>query len=794
MGFRMIQSAVAALCPSPTPRLLSYSKRPILGTVPRSTDLLDSKVDVEKHYAALLRTAARVRSVFDGKAVHCRILRTVPRPRLYLLNSLANMYCKCCSLPHALSLFDATSHPDVVSWNTIVDGFFLAGLTSDALARFREMFRCGVAPDEFSFFGVLKSCDLRTGCAVHCVVVKFGLGDSAFVANGLAEFYAEFNLLSDTMTVFEGVERKDIALVNSVIGLLAKAGNLQQAFTMFCHCALAARLQIDRATFVNLLSGVDGFELHRLGLQVHGLIIKIGFEDGAVENSLVRMYSNCGFTYDAHDLLLYSKSQNVVSWTSLIKGCADQEQFSGALDVFCQIYHNGMLLDDVLLACILNVAAASEWLTLGIQLHAVVIKHGFELNYCISHTLMDMYAKCMSMPEVLKIFRRIGEDFNVSSWTILVSGYAKCGSSMEALKTFYQMNSLGINSDSVACISVLIGCSDLQAIDQGEQVHAYLIKSGFDTDLSVQTVLISLYSECGRLNEAVKLFEMMATHDVVSWTAIISAYKKLGCNEKVFMCLKQMLHAGIKPNHFTLVSALTTSAKLTSALAGKSIHSAVIKTGMEEDKYIGSALIDMYCKCGSIGCALRYFSRASKHDIILWNALLSGYAQHGNVVEMLKAYEKMLGHGIEPDSITFLSVLSGCSRGGLLDKVFQYFASMKDEYGIIPQMEHHACVVDALARADLLKDAINFIDEMGVTPGSTVLRTLISFCIVHGHVKLGLASVAKMILLGQMDSSAFVLLSNLYAIEKKWHARTKVRDAMEVDIKNAKKVAVSWIS
>ncbi|CAL9178599.1 unnamed protein product [Musa hybrid cultivar] len=761
------------------------------GSLPHST----ARFEVEKRYAALLRAAAQSGTLPDGRAIHGRILRTIPHPSVFLSNSLANMYCKCRALPHALRVFDEMPNPDVVSWNTVVDGCFLSGLRFDALACFREMLRCGVSPDEFSFVGVLKSCDLGMGFSAHCVVVKYGLGDSAFVASGLAEFYAVYGLLSDVMKVFESLERKDIVLVNAVIGLLAKAGNFEEAFKVFCNHVLASHLLPVRATFVNVLSGIDGFEFWREAIQVHGLVVKFGFEgDGAVQSSLIRVYANCCCMDDAHDLLRYSNSQNVISWTSLICAYASQEQFRDALDVFCHFFHDGMMLDDVLLACVLSIAAASDSQKLGIQFHAVVLKYGFGLNNCINHALMDMYTKCLCMPDALKIFQHIGEDHNLLSWTILISGYAKCGSSMEALDTFYQMNKEDIIADSVACIGALMGCTYLQAVDQGEQIHAFLIKSGSEMDVAVQTALLSLYSECGSLNEAIQLFEMMIVHDVVSWTALISAYANLGCNEKALLCMNQMLQDEIKPNHFTFVSALKAAAKLTYPVIGKSIHAAIVKSGLEEDTFIGSALIDMYCKCGSIGSAVSYFNGASKHDLVLWNALLAGHAQHGNVLELLKAYEEMVDRGLKPDDITFLSVLSGCSHGGLIDKVVHFFRSMSDDYGIRPQMEHHACVVGAFGRAGLLTDAVSFIEGMGINPGSTVLRTLVSFCIMYGHVRLGFASIAKMVLLGQMDSSAFVLVSNLYAVEEKWHDRRKIRDVMEADVVNLKKVGVSWIT
>ncbi|XP_038985571.1 pentatricopeptide repeat-containing protein At2g33680-like [Phoenix dactylifera] len=769
-----------------------YSNNP--ASIRSSTELFE----LEKTYAGLFRAFTETQSISNGKALHCHILKTMPRPRLFLSNSLANVYSKCQSVDDARQVFDEMLQPDVVSWNTIIDGYFLSGLRSDAFAGFREMLRCGVAPDEFSFTRALKSCssyrDFGVGLWIHCVIIKYGLGNSAFVANGLVEFYAKFGLLGEMMKVFDMLECKDIVLVNTVIGLLAKAGNFGEAFVKFRDYVLAFSMVPNRATFVNLLGGINGYESLRQGIQVHCLAIKLGFEsDDAVENILVRMYCDCGFTNDAFDLLVCSDSKSVVSWTSLIDGYANLGCFQDALEVFYWICHEGGLLDDILLVCILGIAATSGCLQLGIQLHSLILKYGFESNSCIRHALMDMYAKCISMEDAQKIFQQLGKDCSVLSWTTIISGYVYNGFSMEALRSFYQMNREGFYVDSVSCISVLTGCTDLQAIDQGKQAHAFVIKSGCETDISVQTALLSLYADCGCLTEATKLFRMMR-HDVVSWTALISAYAKLGYSEEALVWLVRMLQDGLKPNHFTFACALTASTKLTSSEIGKSLHAAIIKTGLEEDTFIGSALIDMYSKCGSMKSAVNYFTRTSKHDLILWNALLSGHAQHGNIAELLKAYNEMIDLGVKPDGITFLAVLTGCSHGGLVHKVIQYYTMMWDDFRIRPEIEHCACVVDALGRAGLFKEAVDFIQRMGFTPGSTMLRSLISSCINYGYVALGLAAVAKMVMWGMVDGSTYVLLSNLYAVEERWVDRRTAREAMEIVHINVKKVGKSWIA
>ncbi|KAJ0984719.1 hypothetical protein J5N97_003075 [Dioscorea zingiberensis] len=226
-------------------------------------------------YATFLRDLAEARAIFHGQAIHCRILKTIPNPRLFLFNSLVNMYTKCGFVHDGFRVFDQMAQRDVISWNTIIDGYLLS---------------CG-------FCG------------------------SAFVVNGLIEAYTKFCVLRESMKVFVDVEHKDIVLVSNMIGLLVKAGNLEEAFVIFLESVLASPMQPQRAIFVRLLGGINCYEILREGLQVHGLIVKCWFEaDSVVENSLVMMYCNCDHVDDAFALLVQSGSKNPMSWTSLING------------------------------------------------------------------------------------------------------------------------------------------------------------------------------------------------------------------------------------------------------------------------------------------------------------------------------------------------------------------------------------------------------------------------------------------------------------------------------------------
>jgi pentatricopeptide repeat protein len=753
---------------------------------------------VERIYTYRLKICAESKAISEGQALHSHVIKLLAEPQTTVLNSLANMYCKCGCISLAEQVFDEMPDRDIVSWNTMISGYLSTGYTWNALNWFKVMLGCGVVPDQFSLNSVIKACfmngELSGGVQVHGLIVKLGLCDNAFVSNGLIELYDEFNCFDESVNVFDALVYKDVAVINTMIRVYVKMGNVEEAFEKFRLLFSDTRGPM-RATFVNLLCALSGYESLKEGLLVHGLIIKLGLEgQGDVENSLVRMYCSCGALNEAFDLLLYLDSKNVMSWTTLISQFNIHGCFQEAMHVFQWLHHDKVVaLDEFMLVCILSASAASKCLCLGTQIHSIIIRTGIVLHKGIGAALMDMYSNCFCLEDMYKVLQQVGRKCDLLIWTTVISGNVHIGFPMEALKYFSQMLNEGVRPDTVACVSLLSGCTGLQTIEHGEMIHAYVTKSGNGTKSSVQTALISLYANFGCFNSAEKILARRIEYDVVSVTALISGYAKFGYGIEAFFWFRNMLREGISPNNFTLASALMASTKSTAISTGRSLHNLIIKVGMEDDNFVASSLIDMYSKCGAIEDAVHYFSRTHHQDIVVWNSLLAGHAHHGNGEEVLKAFDKMQTSGIKPDRITFLSVLSGCRHGALTDKVMEYFCMMRDAYGISPMVEHYACVIDSLGRAGLFKKAVKLIEALSFSPCMLILRSLLSSCILHGRSQLGLAVVAKMIVLGGDEVATYALFSKLCATDERWGDTLKARELMKKKVGQPKKVGTSWI-
>lgn len=750
-----------------------------------------------KNYSHKFKICAESQSVLQGKALHAYVTKTIPQPEIFVANSAVNFYFKCGCIVDAIKMFDEIMIPDVVSWNTVINGLCQAGLVDIASCLFKKMILCGKVPDQVSFVSLLKGC-IEFGCLcmglqLHSTLIKFGLGDDVVIGSGLLELYCSFGYLEEPVKVYNGLVLKDTVLINTMMCVFLRLGKYQEVFYCFWQI-LSLSLKPTRASFVSLLNAVDRNEFMMVGLQIHGSLLKFGFDaDGAVENSLISMYASCDMMDTAFSLLLSSGSRNIMSWTSLITGYVRLGFLEDAMRAFYWFYKNFHSIDSVLLSCILGVSAATDSLYLGCQIHSVALKSGLLAEPFVRDSLMEMYAKCFCMEDALGIFNLTSDNCDLHSWTILISGYVHNGCPTEALNCFCFMRRAGISLDSVAFTTVLLGCIDRMDIINGEQIHGYIMKYGSLSNILVQTSLLSLYAESGFLSSALSLFDATTMQDVVAWTALMSGYMKHGLGERALTLFLKMLQHGIKPNHFTLATIIAACAEQTAVVTGKLLHAFTIKTGYEGFKFVDSALIDMYSKCGAIKDSIQYFRLAPKFDVAIWNALLAGYAFHGNGIEVLKTFEIMQKHRVSPDEVTFLSVLSGCSHGGLAIKVLHYFEMMFGLYKIKPNVDHYSCVIDAFGRAGLFGSAIEFIKVTGIGNILVVLRTLLGSCITHSCMKLGPAVAAKILILGEADPGTYILISNLLSTDEKWVEAKRVRDMMERPGFGRKKIGQTWI-
>lgn len=263
-------------------------------------------------------------------------------------------------------------------------------------------------------------------------------------------------------------------------------------------------------------------------------------------------------------------------------------------------------------------------------------------------------------------------------------------------------------------------------------------------------------------------------------------------DEEALKLFEQMNLGGFKPDHFTLSSVLGVCASRASIGQGRDLHAHVVSSGMESDVAVGNALIDMYAKCGNIDDARQVFDIMPKQNIISWNAIIVGYAQHGHGNEALKFFGQMQRAAMKPNNITFLGVLTACNHVGLVDDGWNYFYSMSPDYGVSPEPDHYACMVDLLGRAGCLTEAEDLIHKMPFEPDAVTWGCLLAGCRLHNNAELGQRVAQYLFDLEPQSSAAYILLSNIYAACGRWDCVAKVRKLMK-DKGLKKEPGCSWI-
>ncbi|KAL4342935.1 hypothetical protein AHAS_Ahas11G0028100 [Arachis hypogaea] len=351
---------------------------------------------------------------------------------------------------------------------------------------------------------------------------------------------------------------------------------------------------------------------------------------------------------------------------------------------------------------------------------------------------------------------------------------------------------------------------------QGSLLHAHVIKFGFFPHVFVRNALIHMYFECscgdsskrvfdedallrdvvtwnsmiaglmrnGDIVDAEKVFDEMPQRDVISWSSMIMGYVQNGNLEDGLECFRLMRERGVRPNEAALASALSASAMLGLLGYGRFIHSTIEFLRLPVTIPVGTALVDMYAKCGSIEMSRFLFNRMAKKDVWTWNVMICGLASHDHAKEALELFQRFIGEGFRPVNVTFIGVLSACSKAGLVSEGRHYFRLMVDGYGIQPEMEHYGCMVDLLGRAGLIDEAVELIETMDVPPDPVLWATLLDACKVHGFVEMGERIGNKLLQLDPNHDGHYVQLAGIYAKARKWEDVVRVRRLMIERVNN----------
>ncbi|XP_009104399.1 pentatricopeptide repeat-containing protein At3g62890 [Brassica rapa] len=350
-------------------------------------------------------------------------------------------------------------------------------------------------------------------------------------------------------------------------------------------------------------------------------------------------------------------------------------------------------------------------------------------------------------------------------------------------RTHAQILLFGLHADPFVRTSLLnmySSCNDLASAQR-------VFDESISKDLPAWNSVVNGYAKAGLLDVARKLFDEMPERNVISWSCLINGYVTCGRNREALGLFREMQLSKIRPNEFTLSAVLSACGRLGALEEGRWVHAYVDKYNVEIDVVLGTSLIDMYAKCGSLERAkLVFVSLGCKKDVKAYSAMMCCLAMHGLTEECFQLFSEMTSNNINPNSVTFVGVLGACVHGGLVDEGRSYFAMMVERFGITPSIQHYGCMVDLYGRAGLIEEAESFIASMPMEPDELIWGSLLSGSRMLGDAKTCEAALKRLIELDPMSSGAYVLLSNVYAKTGRWIEVKRIRQEMEV--KGIKKV------
>nr|UPT49104.1 pentatricopeptide repeat protein AaPPR191 [Agave angustifolia] len=297
--------------------------------------------------------------------------------------------------------------------------------------------------------------------------------------------------------------------------------------------------------------------------------------------------------------------------------------------------------------------------------------------------------------------------------------------------------------------------------------------------LVTSTAMITCYAKTGDLESARKMFDEMGERDCVCWNTMIDGYTQHGRPEEALALFRSMLESDARTNEVTVITVLSAVAQLGSLESGKWVHSYIENNKIRFNAQVGTALVDMYSKCGSLKDACLVFDRIRDKDIVAWNSMIAGYAMHGHSREALELFSRLRSTGLRPTDITFIAVLNACSHAGLVGEGREFFSLMEKDYGIEPKIEHYGCMVDLLGRAGLVEEAYELVQSMRIKPDSVLWGSLMGACRLHKKMALAEKIADYLVNSGQANSGTYVLLSNIYAALGNWKEVNRVRSLMK---------------
>ncbi|XP_047094588.1 pentatricopeptide repeat-containing protein At4g01030, mitochondrial-like [Lolium rigidum] len=644
----------------------------------------------------------------------------------------------------------------------------------------------------------------RLAPQLHSLAVRAGHATrEPHVACALADLLARLGRAASSRRLLaEGdADAKDAVLWNKQVAMLAEAGDWGGAIAAFREMQ-ARGVAADGYACARVLHACGrasaGGPRRREGRAVHAHALKAGLVDAhpLVPGFLAGMYAEGGDVAAATTVLLRSNTDSAVAWNAVIaccvrlglvddamelaermartgtaeptlatwntvlSGCARHGRDREALAVVRRMLEQGLSPDATTVSSLLKSVANAGALGHGTEVHGFFLRHQLVPDAYTGTALVDMYAKCGRLDCAQRVFDGL-EHRNLATWNSLVAGYANAGEFDRALE--------------------LVGTMKRNRLDPNVTTWNGLITGYAMNGLSSQAMLLLRQIKAAGL-----------TPNAVSWTSLISGSCQNGEYDDAISLFAEMQSDGVQPSLVTTLVLLRACAGLALLKKGKELHCFALRRAYAGETVVGTALVDMYSKAGSLTSAKRVFGRIQSKNLVCCNAMLTGLAIHGQAHEAIALFHDLWRSGLKPDSITFTALLTACRSMGLIAEAWEYFDGMETKYGVTPTAENYACMVDLLARTGYLDEAMAFLEKSPVDPGASSWGAILTGCSIHGNLDLAEEAARNLFRLEPYNSANYLMMMSLYEHQQMYDEAESLKYAMKARGVNTR-LGWSWI-
>lgn len=563
-------------------------------------------------------------AVPEGCGVYVRLSSSETHINLHVGNCLLHMLVGFQKLLTAWNVFSKMTERDAFSWNIMVSGYGKAGFLDEAIDLYRRMLWACVKPDIYTFPCVLRCCgglaDLRRGQVVHAHVIRYGYESEVDVSNALITMYGKCGDLSRARKVFDEMPIRDCISWNAMIAGYFENYKNAEGIELFLTM-LGLSLEPSLFTMTSVISHCE----LNLGEALHGYTIKTGFAlDYTICSSLIKMYSTSTRMDEAEKVFSRTKYRSLISWTAMISGYEKNGSPAKALELFQQMESNNVVTDEATIISVLAVCACLGRLDVGVRLHKLAQRKGFETDSKVANSLIYFYAKSQCIDQAVEVFKRL-PDKNVVHYSTLILGFNINRRYMDSLWYFRNMHRY-VRPNEVTFMGVLDACADLGAAMCGKEIHARALRVGLGFKGCLANSILAMYAKCGRMDDAWSQFRIIhGWKDVVSWNIMIMGYACVGEAMRAIKLFKLMMrHDRVRPDDVTFISLLCACGRSGMVSKGREFFSLMTqKYSIIPNVKHYACMVHLLGRAGLLDEAQKLIEEMPiKPDCSVWGALL----------------------------------------------------------------------------------------------------------------------------------------------------------------------------